>query len=213
MIYVINVLTGKEKEIAQAIEGLYNENIKNIYNPLSIFGTPVFPSYIFLEAELTGELYYEIRNIPGVIYFLDPNLGTTPIDPQEEEKIKEKPQVSLIDRPVKIVSGPYEGTNGLIKEIKYPYISIKPESFYYLESTPNLKIHVKHLVLADTIFEPGMRVQVIKGDYEGLKGIIEQVDYPIIHVLTSIFDKEIIIELHASEIRSDQNGNQCNWDY
>lgn len=210
MIYVINVLTGKEKEIAETIERLYGKNIKKVYNPISIFDTPVFPSYIFLEAELTDDLYYKIKSIPGVIYFLDPNSGIMPIEAEEEEVVKkENPKVTLINKPVQVVSGPYKGAKGLIKRINYPYITIKPENFNSLEEVPNLEIHIKHLIMIETTLEPGTKIKIKEGEYKGLEGVIEQILYPDAVVLVNILDNEVLLDIPIAYLeRGESNGFQ-----
>ena len=208
MVYVINVVTGKEFEVTQRIENLNHENIKAVYNPLSIFNTPIFPSYIFVDLEFNIEIYCVIRNIPGVIYFLDPNSEPLPISPYEEATVKDRSSVTpLIGRSVEIVSGTYKGAKGTIKEIKYPYITVQAENFNSLDSSPDLKIHIKHVLLIETTLEPGTKVSITKGDYEGLEGVVEYMMYPNATLSVNILNSEVLLDIPVSNIeRRGSNG-------
>ncbi len=206
MVYVINVVTGKEFEVTERIESLNHKDIKAVYNPLSIFNTPIFPSYIFIDLEFNAEVYHVIRDIPGVIYFLDPNSEPLPISLYEENKIKEKTSVTpLVGRAVEIVSGTYKGAKGIIREIKYPYITVQAENFNSLDSDPDLKVHVSHILLIETTLEPGTKVRVTKGDYEGLDGVVEYMMYPNATLSVDILDSEILLDIPISNIERRSN--------
>jgi len=87
--YVINCLTGREQEVKNHIQ---DAGIKAIV-PRRVMTEQrcgawrnvervVFPSYVFVRAEMTPTDYYTIRYVPGVIRILDNN---RPKPLQEEE--------------------------------------------------------------------------------------------------------------------------------
>jgi len=196
MIYVLNVVTGKEDVVIRYIELLGHEKIKEVYKPVSIFQRPNFPGYLFVDiADFDLDVYYALKDIPNVMYFLDPHQGIIPLKENEEEPIRHISNVSLIDRPVKIISGIYEGIVGRIKEIKYPYMTIQTENLFNLAENPLLKVHIKYLMLVDTTLEPGDKVVINDGEYAGITGTVEQILYPTAVVAADIFDQEVLLEV------------------
>ena len=206
MVYVLNVVTGKEDVVIRYIELLNHENIKKVYKPLSVFQKPNFPGYLFVELDYTTEVYYALKELPNVLYFIDPNRGAIPLKEKEEGSIKnENERVSLIGKPVKVISGIYEGTTGCITAIKYPYFTIQAENLYNLASAPELKIHLKHLMLVETTLEPGDKIVIKDGEYAGITGIIEQINYPDAVISADIFGQEVALIIPISQLERRDN--------
>ncbi|MBQ1938055.1 MAG: transcription termination/antitermination factor NusG [Bacteroidales bacterium] len=92
----------------------------------------IFPSYVLIEAELTGELQYIIRNeVPHMTGFLTQKKGDPNPVPLREDEVKRilgtqdenaaSDGETLIDfsigEAVKITDGPFSGFDGTVEEI------------------------------------------------------------------------------------------------
>ena len=88
----------------------------------------LFPSYVLIEAELTGELEYLIRNeVPHISGFLTERKGSSrPVPLREDEvdrilgKKEEKVETVFefhVGDPVRITDGPFNGFDGTVEEI------------------------------------------------------------------------------------------------
>ena len=90
--------------------------------------TKLFPSYVFIKMVMNDETWHAVRNIQGVTGFVGPGSRPTPISEEEvralnlestdtEETAK---QISLsfnVGDEVKVVSGLFEGYNGIVQDI------------------------------------------------------------------------------------------------
>ncbi len=154
-VYTLRVHTGKESFVAEKIEESSIAGINKVHNPMSVYNTPVFPGYIFLETNLDSDTYYAILNIPFVIYFLSPMSGVFPIEENEKKHVEqigsEKP-IELISQNVKIVKGKYSGLSGTLDEIEYPHAKVRI-TLYNQEVV--LKVNVKDLLLEGEECLPG----------------------------------------------------------
>ncbi len=89
---------------------------------------PVFPGYIFLEAEeLTDSIYWDFRTVPGFYRFLPDNLRRAPLEGKDLATLKhfialgpiaEKSKVSFDgeDR-IQVAEGPLKGLEGRIVKV------------------------------------------------------------------------------------------------
>ena len=92
----------------------------------------IFPSYVLIEAELTGELQYIIRNeVPHMTGFLTQKKGDPNPVPLRDEEVRrilgtqdenaEAEGETLVDftigEAVKITDGPFNGFEGTVEEI------------------------------------------------------------------------------------------------
>lgn len=92
----------------------------------------IFPSYVLIEAELTGELQYIIRNeVPHMTGFLTQKKGDPNPVPLRDEEVRrilgtqdenaQSDGETLIDfsigEAVKITDGPFNGFDGTVEEI------------------------------------------------------------------------------------------------
>lgn len=89
---------------------------------------PVFPGYLFLEAEaVAGELYRQLRGVSGFLRFLPSNSDTQPIAERDArplaqllrygEVIRKSLAVFDDNNRIRIVEGPLKGLEGLIVKI------------------------------------------------------------------------------------------------
>lgn len=144
--YVLRAISGKEKkvkeflemEIAKAGLGTY---ISQVLIPMEKFfqirdGKKVskernlYPGYVLLEADLTGEIAHYIKGLPNVIGFLGAEKGGDPVPLRHSEvnrilgtvdELAESEEAIHIPfhmgEMVKVIDGPFNGFNGVIEEI------------------------------------------------------------------------------------------------
>lgn len=159
--YVVRVVGGKEKKAKEYIEkeikrlGLQDkvtqvliptEKVYQVKNGKKVSAERIFfPGYVLIEAALTGEIQYIIRNVTHVSGFLSDRQGgketePTPLRAVEVNRLlgkvdelidKEEENITpfVIGEDVKVVDGPFNGFDGTIEEI--------------LEDKKKLKVMVK----------------------------------------------------------------------
>lgn len=86
-----------------------------------------FPGYIFIEMEMTNEIWYFVKNTPGVSGFIGSGAKPIPLHDHEIQNIlkqaeerKEKPTPRVIFEPgegVRVIEGPFTNFNGAVDEV------------------------------------------------------------------------------------------------
>ena len=81
----------------------------------------IFPGYVLIKMEMNDESWHAVRNITGVTGFVGPGSRPTPLSDKEVEALNiEEKRVKLsfsIGDNVAIVSGLFEGRNGVVQSI------------------------------------------------------------------------------------------------
>ena len=106
----------------------------------------LYPGYVFVEMIMTDYAWYVVRNTPGVTGFVGSSgKGTKPFPiPREqiEPVLKRMGMVdeSMYDRykegdPVKVIHGPFEGTEGTILSINRETGAVVVETYFFGKST------------------------------------------------------------------------------
>ncbi len=144
--YVLRAIGGKEKKVKEYIEaeirnsGLSDyisqvlipvEKVYQIRNGKKISRDRIsYPGYVLIEAHLTGEIPYILRNIPNVMGFLsdDSSLDAVPLRRDEVdrilgfvdemascEEVNESP--FLVGESVKVIEGPFSSFVGVVEEV------------------------------------------------------------------------------------------------
>ncbi|MFA6808010.1 MAG: transcription termination/antitermination protein NusG [Eubacteriales bacterium] len=104
----------------------------------------VFPGYVLVEMDMTDASWYVVRNTPGVTGFV--GSGTKPIPLMEHEvaailrqmgleKVRAKIDV-VVGQSVRVVSGPFEGFIGVVKEILEDKAKVKVAVSMFGRETP-----------------------------------------------------------------------------
>ncbi len=82
----------------------------------------IFPGYVLVNMEMNDDTWYVVRNTRGVTGFVGP--GSKPVPLTEEEMknlgVKKTEEVSVnfeVGTPITVISGVWENTEGVIKEI------------------------------------------------------------------------------------------------
>lgn len=144
--YVVRAISGKEKKVKEALElevdrlGLQEyvaqillplEKVYQIRNGKKISKERnLFPGYVMIEANLSGEIPHMIQNIPNVIGFLGESKGGNPVPMRQSEvnrilgKVDELADSSeevnipyIVGENVKVIDGPFNSFTGVIEEI------------------------------------------------------------------------------------------------
>ena len=107
----------------------------------------LYPGYIFVEMIMTDESWYIVRNTPGVTGIAGSSGGgqkPTPVTREESEPVlKRMGEVdeSMYDRyavgdSVRVIHGPFEGTEGKIVSIDKDTGACRIETLFFGRSTP-----------------------------------------------------------------------------
>jgi transcriptional antiterminator NusG len=144
--YVVRAISGKEKKVKEHLEleidrlGM-KEFITQILLPIEKVyqirnGKKVskernlYPGYVFIEANLVGEVPHMIKSIPNVIGFLTDKKGgdPTPLRQNEvnrmlgrvDELAESEAELNIpfvVGENVKVIDGPFNSFSGVIEEI------------------------------------------------------------------------------------------------
>lgn len=142
MWYVVHTLSGQEQKVKDTLESkirtdemgdyvsqilIPTENVSEVKaGKKTISKRKFFPGYVLVEMNLTDEVWYFIKNTPGVIGFVGSGKPVPLMEKEvreilsqiEEKKEKVKPKV-LFDKgeTVKVNDGPFVNFSGVIDEI------------------------------------------------------------------------------------------------
>jgi len=89
----------------------------------------LYPGYIMLQMDMTDELWFVIRETPGIGDFVGSGEKPLPMEPHEvdrmlndvEQQIEEKPKLKISFREgesVKIKEGPFENFDGMVESVQ-----------------------------------------------------------------------------------------------
>ena len=100
----------------------------------------LYSGYVFVEAELIGEVEYELRNTTNVIDFLRGRTTAKPERLQEQEVMRmlgrademqdptlEDESSYVVGEPVKVIFGPFNGFAGVVTEVNNEKKKLKVE--------------------------------------------------------------------------------------
>jgi transcriptional antiterminator NusG len=118
-----------------------------------------FPGYVLIKMDLSDELWYVVRNTPGVMGFVGSGTNPTPLEDEEVENIlssgerraqedaKRAFEFSIGDR-VKVIDGPFTGFSGLVDELNEEKSKLRLMISIFGRSTPvELEFHQVEKVL------------------------------------------------------------------
>jgi len=160
--YVVRTFTGHEAKVKLTLESeikrLHLEDrIKEIIIPqetvFEVRGgkrkTKVrnfLPGYIILHTILDKKIKDIVTNLPSVVSFVGTKIQPTPLQPHEIERImgrvEERKSIETIETsfeqgdPVKVIDGPFNGFNGIVKEVNNEKQKLKVEVGILGRKTP-----------------------------------------------------------------------------
>lgn len=155
--YVLRAISGKEAKVKEVLDAaIKNTDLGHYVSQVLIPTEKVYTTrngkkvlkertlysgYVFVQAALTGEVEYELRNTTNVIDFLRGRAkGSKPEALREaevmrmlgtademSEEIEDAAEVYIVGEPVKVTFGPFSGFSGVIKEVNPDRKKIKVE--------------------------------------------------------------------------------------
>jgi transcriptional antiterminator NusG len=141
--YILQVSSGYEekveKEIKRRAEGVgMADKIFSVMVPKEktieikngkrkVIDKKIFQGYVFVEAKLTEEVWYILRNTSGVTGFVGAGIVPTPVSQYEIDKITKRMKVDTptqeihfsVGEVVNITDGPFKGFEGNIESIDH----------------------------------------------------------------------------------------------
>lgn len=157
--YILHVFSGYEMKVKLAIEqkikelalqkSIYKvlipeEDVIEVKNNKRVERTKrMYPGYVFLNMEADDKVWAVIRRINGVARFVGseipeplPDNEVTRFLRQTGEKIKKVEIDFEVDESVKVISGPFRGYTGEIKEINADRGKVKVNILIFGRETP-----------------------------------------------------------------------------
>jgi len=137
--YVVHTYSGYENKVKANIEKiLENRGMQELFEQIivpvqdtielkngkkKVISRKIYPGYVLIKMVMTDDTWYVVRNTRGVTSFVGP--ASKPVPLTDEEIISmgiELPDFELdleLNEPVRIVTGPFEGSVGTVKSINY----------------------------------------------------------------------------------------------
>jgi len=139
--YILNVMAGQENKIAADIKALMlRNNVKNDVCDVMVPTKPIikikkgqkvqemqklFPGYVFVNANLKGEVYNIINSLPKVMGFLGTKNNPEPVSDAKMQEIlnlstneasDSKNVIFEIGETLNIIEGPFESFSGVVED-------------------------------------------------------------------------------------------------
>ena len=142
--YVLKAVSGKEAKVKEYIEAELKHNdflaekVAQVLIPMEKHATQrngkrvvkekvALPGYVFVEAEMVGDVAHTLRFMPNVLGFLGGMDNPSPVKQSdinrmlgkaEETEIQEDVNILyLVGDSVKVTDGPFSGFSGIIEEV------------------------------------------------------------------------------------------------
>ena len=142
--YVLKAVSGKEAKVKEYIEAELKHNdfladkVAQVLIPMEKHATQrngkrvvkekvALPGYVFVEAEMVGDVAHTLRFMPNVLGFLGGLDNPSPVKQSdinrmlgnaEETEIQEDVNIPyLVGDSVKVTDGPFSGFSGIIEEV------------------------------------------------------------------------------------------------
>jgi transcriptional antiterminator NusG len=139
--YILNVMAGQENKIAadinsMIVRGAVSEHISEVLVPTKPIikikkgqkvqeAQKLFPGYVFVHANLSGELYGIINSIPKVMGFLGGKNNPQPVAELKMQEILKLSSTEVADNKnvifeigetLNVIEGPFESFSGAVEE-------------------------------------------------------------------------------------------------
>ncbi len=155
--YVLRAISGKEAKVKEILDAAIKNTDLGKYVSQVLIPTEkvyttrngkkvlkerlLYSGYVFIEANLQGEVVHELRNTTNVIDFLRGRAKGSMPEPLRESEVKrmlgtvdelqmpveDTAQDYLVGEPVKVTFGPFSGFNGVVKEVNNEKKKLKVE--------------------------------------------------------------------------------------
>ncbi len=155
--YVLRAISGKEAKVKEVLDAAVKNTDLGRYVSQVLIPTEkvmttrngkkvvkertLYSGYVFVKANLTGEVQYELRNTTNVIDFLRGRAkGSQPESLRESEvmrmlgaadelreTVEDEAEDYIVGEAVKVTYGPFTGFSGVVKEVVAPKQKIRVE--------------------------------------------------------------------------------------
>lgn len=155
--YVLRAISGKEAKVKEVLDaaiansdlGLYvsqvlipTEKVYTTRNGKKVLKErTLYSGYVFVKAQLTGEVMYELRNTTNVIDFLRGRAKDARPEALRESEVMRMMGAAdelqqpvdeaiadfVVGEPVKVTFGPFSGFSGVVKEVNIEKKKMKVE--------------------------------------------------------------------------------------
>ena len=135
--YILHTYSGYESLVKQSIEQMVeNGNLQDVILDLKIptetlieerngkkkaYEAKVMPCYVFIKLIYSSQLWFMLTNTRGVTGFVGPNGKAWPLEDDEVKRLRLEEHVvdfnMVVGDNVTVISGPFDGMVGVIKEI------------------------------------------------------------------------------------------------
>ncbi len=163
--YVVKVISGKEAKIQKLMENEIQRNKLENYVGQILVPTEktfhikdgkriqkdktLFPGYIYIEADLSGEFPHVVKSIPGVMGFLSGVKGGDPMPLSKKEvnrilgKLDElalnsgNVQIPFkVGDPITVTDGPFKGFDGVVEKVNPERSKVTVSVRFFGRKTP-----------------------------------------------------------------------------
>ena len=161
--YVLKAVSGKEEKVKEYIEAeqkhneLLAKNVSQVLIPLEKHASlrngkrvvkekVSLPGYVFIQANLMGDIASLIRFMPNVLGFLGGTDTPTPVRQSEINRmlgaaeetsfVEETDIPYMVDETVKVMDGPFSGFTGIIEEVNVEKHKLKVMVKIFGRKTP-----------------------------------------------------------------------------
>ena len=135
--YILHTYSGYESLVKKSIEQMVeNGNLHDVILDTKIptetlieerngkkkaYEAKVMPGYVFIKLVYSSELWFMLTNTRGVTGFVGPNGKAWPLEEDEVKRLRLEERVvdfdMVVGDSVTVISGPFDGMVGVIKEI------------------------------------------------------------------------------------------------
>ena len=161
--YVLRAVSGKEAKVKEYIEAeikqndLLQKHVSQVLIPMEKHASlrngkrvvkekVSLPGYVFLQANLSGDIASLIRFMPNVLGFLGGTDTPTPVRQSEINRmlgtaeetsfVEETDIPYMVDETVKVMDGPFSGFTGIIEEVNVEKHKLKVMVKIFGRKTP-----------------------------------------------------------------------------
>ena len=164
--YVMRAISGKEGKVKEYVEAMLHqggefakhvsqvliptEKIVSVRNGKRVVKEKNrYAGYVFVEAELVGEVQPRLRAVPNVLGFLSGGKTTAKPEPVSQEEVNKlvglasesetraaSEIVFLVGESVKVVDGPFSGFKGTVQEVSQDKHKLKVVVTIFDRQTP-----------------------------------------------------------------------------
>ena len=181
--YVLRAVSGKEAKVKEYIEAemkhntLLQNHVSQVLIPMEkhaslrdwkriIKEKVSLSGYVFVEAELVGDVAHTLRFMPNVLGFLGGLDNPSPVKQSEINRMlgnAEETELAMdtnvpfvLDETVKVVDGPFSGFNGVVEEINAEKRKLKVMVKIFGRKTPLelsfMQVEKEHLIRNNKLF-------------------------------------------------------------